>query len=65
MGLKPRQKYIYRGREMDPVDREVEAAEIKDRDATPSKLEKEIGGQPAKIGTYKSMATIKRTTKNI
>ena len=35
---------MYRGRETDPVGREVEAAEIKDRYTTPSKLKKEIGG---------------------
>ena len=29
---------------MDPVGRGIEAAEIKDKDAAPSKLEKEIGG---------------------
>jgi len=42
-GLKPKRKYIYRGRETDPVGRGVEAAKIKDRDAASSKLEKKIG----------------------
>ena len=57
--------YIYIGRKTDLVGRGVKAAEIKDRDTTPSKLEKEIGGQLAKIETYRSRAAIKRTTKNI
>ena len=65
MELKFKQKYIYRGRKTDSVDREVEAAEIKNRDATPSKLKKEIGGQLTKIKTYKSRAAIKRTAENI
>ena len=56
---------MHKGRETDLVSRGVEAAEVKDRDAAPSKLEKEIGGQPAKIGIYKSRATIKRTAKYI
>ena len=43
----------------------MEAAKIKDRDAAPNKLEKEIGGQLAKIETYKCRATVKRTAKNI
>ena len=34
---------MYRGRKTDLVGRGVEVAEIKDRDAAPSKLEKEIG----------------------
>ena len=34
---------MYKGRETDPVGRGVEVAEVKDRDTTPSKLEKEIG----------------------
>ena len=29
---------------MDLIGKEIKAAEIKDRDATPNKLEKEIGG---------------------
>ena len=56
---------MYKGRETDPVGRGVEVAEVKDRDTTPSKLEKEIGGQLAKIGTYKSRAAVRRTAKNI
>jgi len=43
MGLKPKRKYIYRGRETDPVGRGVEAVKIKDRDAASSKLEEKIG----------------------
>ena len=43
----------------------METAEIKDRDAAPSKPKKKMGGQLAKIGTYKSRAAIKRTIKNI
>ena len=35
---------MYRGRETDPVGKGIEAAEAKDRDAAPSKLEKEMGG---------------------
>ena len=35
---------MYRGREIDLVGREVEVAEVKDKDAAPSKLKKEIGG---------------------
>ena len=50
---------------MDLVNREIEVAEVKDRDAAPSKLKKEIGGQLTKIGIYKSRATVKRTAKNI
>ena len=42
-GLKPKRKYIYRGRETDPVGRGVEAAKTKDRDAAPSKLEEKMG----------------------
>jgi len=42
-GLKPKRKYIYRGRETDLVGRGVKAAKIKDRDAASSKLEKKIG----------------------
>ena len=42
--LKLKSKYIYRGRKMDSVGKGIEAAEIKDKDAAPSKLEKEIGG---------------------
>jgi len=42
-GLKPKRKYIYRGRETDLVDRGVEAVKIKDRDAAYSKLEEKIG----------------------
>ena len=56
---------MHKGREMDLVGKGVEAAEVKDRDTAPSKLEKEMGGQSTKIRTYKSRATIKRTTKNI
>ena len=56
---------MYRGRKTDPVGRGVEAAETKDRDAAPSKLEEEIGGEPAKIGTYRSRAAIRKTAKNI
>ena len=44
MELKLKKIYIYRGREMDLVNKEIEAAKIKDRDATPNKLEKEMGG---------------------
>jgi len=43
MGLKLKRKYIYRGRETDPVGRGVEAAKIKDRDAASSKLKEKIG----------------------
>jgi len=43
MGLKPKRKYIYRGRETDLIGRGVEAAKIKDRDAAFSKLEEKIG----------------------
>jgi len=42
-GSKPKRKYIYRGRETDPVGRRVEVAKIKDRDAASSKLEEKIG----------------------
>ena len=42
-GLKPKQKYIYRGRETDPVGRGVEVAKTKDRNAAFSKLEEKIG----------------------
>jgi len=42
-GLKPKRKYIYRGRETDPVGRGVEAVKIKDRDTASSKLEEKIG----------------------
>jgi len=42
-GLKPKRKYIYRGRETDLVGREVEAVKTKDRDAASSKLEEKIG----------------------
>ena len=56
---------MYKGRETDPVNRGVEIAEVKDKNATSSKLEKEIEGQPTKIETYKSRATIKKTAKNI
>ena len=63
--LKLRRKCVYRGIEADLVGKRVEVVEIKDRDAAPSKLKKEIGGYLAEIGTYKSRATIKRTTKNI
>jgi len=41
-GLKPKRKYIYRGRETDPVGRGVEAVKIKDRDAASSKLEEKM-----------------------
>ena len=37
-------KYIYKGRKTDLVGRGVEVVEIKDKDATPSKLKREIGG---------------------
>ena len=50
---------------MDLVGRGVKAVKVKDRNTAPSKLEKEIRGQLAKIGTYKSKAAIKRTAKNI
>jgi len=43
MGLKPKRKYIYRGRETDLVGRGVEAVKIKDRDAASSKLEEKMG----------------------
>ena len=56
---------MYKGRETDLVSRGEEAAEVKDRDAAPSKLKKEIGGQLTQIGTYKSRATVKKTAKNI
>ena len=36
-------KYIYRGRETDSVNKGIKAAEIKDKNAAPNKLEKEIG----------------------
>ena len=42
--LKFKFKYIYKERETDLVSREMEAAEIKNRDTAPSKLKKEIGG---------------------
>jgi len=42
-GLKLKRKYIYRGRETDPVGRGVEAVKIKDRDAASSKLEEKMG----------------------
>ena len=42
-GSKPKRKYIYRGRETDPVGRGVEAAKTKDRDAASSKLEEKMG----------------------
>jgi len=42
-GLKPKRKYIYRGRETDPVGRGVEAVKTKDRDTASSKLEEKIG----------------------
>jgi len=42
-GLKPKRKYIYRGRETDPVGREVEAVKIKDRDTASNKLEEKMG----------------------
>ena len=45
---------------MDLVNRGVEIVKIKDRDAAPNKLKKEIGGQLAKIKTYKSRAIIKK-----
>ena len=35
---------MYKGREMDLVGKGVKAAEIKDKDTAPNKLEKEIGG---------------------
>ena len=35
---------MYRGRETDPVGKGIEAAEVKNGNAAPSKLEKEIGG---------------------
>ena len=47
------------------VGKGVEVAEIKNKDAAPSKLKREIGGQLAKIGIYKNWSTIKRTVKNI
>ena len=42
--LKFKEKYIYKGREMDLVGRKVEIVEAKNRDAALSKLKKEIGG---------------------
>ena len=33
---------MYRGRETDPVSRGIEAAKVKDKDAAPNKLKKEI-----------------------
>jgi len=42
-GSKPKQKYIYRGRETDPVGKEVKAAKIKDRNTASSKLEEKMG----------------------
>ena len=36
-------KYIYRGRETDPVGKEMEAVKIKNKNAAPSKLKKEMG----------------------
>ena len=42
--LKFKFKYVYRGRETDLVGRGVEVAEIKNRNAAPSKLKKEIEG---------------------
>ena len=42
--LKFKWKYIYRGKKTDLVGREVEVAEIKDRDVAPNKLKKEIAG---------------------
>ena len=65
MELKFKFKYIYRGRETDPVGREVKVVKIKNRTTAPSNLEKEIGGQPTKIKIYKSRTAIKRTAKNI
>ena len=56
---------MYRGKKTDLIGREVEVAEIKDRDVAPNKLKKEIAGQLAKIRIYKSRTTIKRTIKNI
>ena len=45
--------------------RGVKAVEIKNKDTTPSKLKKEIGGYLIEIVIYKSRATVKRITKNI
>jgi len=42
-GSKPKRKYMYRGRETDPVGRGMEAVKIKDRDAASSKLEEKMG----------------------
>ena len=50
---------------MDLVSRGVKAVKVKNKDAAPNKLEKEIRGQLAKIEIYKSWAAIKRTIKNI
>ena len=56
--LKPKLEYVYRGGETDLVGKGVKTAEIKNRDATASKLEEEMG-------TYRSRATIRRTAKDI
>ena len=50
---------------MDLVNKEVEAAKVKNKNTASSKLEKGIEGQLTKIGTYKSRATVKGTIKNI
>ena len=50
---------------MDLVDKGVKTAEVKNKNTTSSKLEKEIGDQLTKIKTYKSRAAIKGTAKNI
>ena len=56
---------MHKGRKTDLIGKGVEVVKIKDKDAAPNKLKKEMGGQLAKIKTYKSRATIKKTTKNI
>ena len=56
---------MHKGREIDLVSKGVEAVKVKNRDTTPNKLKKEIGGQLTKIKTYKSRAAIKKTVKNI
>ena len=62
---KPKSERVYRGGETDPVGKEVETAETKNRDATTSKLEEEMGAKLAEMGTYRSRATVRRTAKDI
>ena len=54
---------MYKGRETDPVGRGVEVAEVKDRDTTPNKLEKEIGDQLTKQGLIKVRPLLKELFK--